>query len=100
MKCMWCNGVIEIVECVKEQSFDEMWEFMVSEIVKTQKMIVGTAKSIQAWYDRVNAHGEQIKSIEKALVRVEARKGVLRDILKGEIGFYDGVFAKGGRMYV
>lgn len=84
----------EIAEEIRGMSFDEALDVLSDVMLVVMENIKNVARKTGELQSRRREGEEQMKSIQKSLTRIDARKGVVRDILKGEIGLYDRVFAK------
>jgi len=85
---------VEAMERSKELSLEEQIEFISALMVTTMGNIKRVAEAYAELQSGVDENEEKIKSVVKGLEAVAVRRGVLKDILKGNVDFNSELFKK------
>jgi len=89
-------NIVESLDEFQEMSFDAQLAFIADWLVETTRAVTALARKIAVWYEGINEEGKQVKALVKAVHGIGVRKGVVTDILKGDIDFRSELFKKEG----
>lgn len=88
---------IRIVDLNKEDElmFEEQFDVIAQTMADIVKAIKILTPLVEEYYNKAVEDYEEVKAVEKSLLVIERRKGLIRGALGGELHFYSKEFRKG-----